>query len=120
MDAVGKERLLQLSELEALWNTAFENAKIYKAKTKGIIRKDLTPGMKVLLFNSRLKLFPGKLRSRWDGPYEIVQVAPHGAVEVLNTSDGSTFKVNGQRVKPYLEGFKERPDEEVVLGEFST
>ena len=58
----------------------------------------------MLLYNSKLKLFPGKLRSRWTGPYEVVEAFPHGAVEVKNLHDGSTFKVNGQRLKLYYGG----------------
>ena len=57
-------------------------------------------GQKVLLFNSRLKLFPGKLRSRWSGPFTVVKVYPYGAVEIQGKSE--VFKVNGQRLKPYL------------------
>ena len=59
--------------------------------------------MKVLLYDSRLKFFPEKLRSRWRGPYEIVQIFPYGTVEVRNPNTKQQFKVNGQRVKPYLE-----------------
>ena len=51
-----------------------------------------------------MKLFPGKLHSRWIGPYEIVEVFPHGAVEIKNLHEGSTFKVNGQRLKVYHDG----------------
>ena len=65
----GEKRLLQLSELEELKNEAYENALIYKEKTKAwhdkhITRKDFEAGQQVLLFNSSLKLFPGKLKSR--------------------------------------------------------
>jgi len=59
---------------------------------------------KVLLFNSHLRLFPGKLRSRWSGPFQVTQVLPHGAIEIHNLTKG-TFKVNGQRLKPYMEGY---------------
>jgi len=55
----------------------------------------------VLLYNSRLKLFPGKLKSRWSGPFKIKEVRPYGAI-VLWCKDGSDFTVNGQRVKLYL------------------
>ena len=55
----------------------------------------------VLLFNSRLHLFPGKLKSKWTGPYTVTQLFPHGAVE-LETKEGVRFKVNGQRIKIYL------------------
>ena len=55
----------------------------------------------VLLFNSRLRLFPGKLKSKWTCPYTVTQIFPHGAVE-LETKEGVRFKVNGQRIKIYL------------------
>jgi len=60
-------------------------------------------GDQVLLFNSRLKLFPGKLKSRWSGPYTVTQVLPHGAIEITHPENG-TFKVNGHRLKPYFGG----------------
>ena len=60
-------------------------------------------GDKVLLFNTRLKLFPGKLKSRWIGPYEITTVFSFGAVEVTHLDKG-TFKVNGQMLKLYIDG----------------
>ncbi|KAJ8768807.1 hypothetical protein K2173_023711 [Erythroxylum novogranatense] len=46
----------------------------------------------------------GKLKSRWSGPFKIVKVYPHGAVEVEDPKTG-VFKVNGQRLKPYVAGF---------------
>ena len=70
-------------------------------------------GKLVLVFNSKLKLFPGKLRSRWIGPFELVEVLNHGAVTLKNLKDGSTFKVNGHRVKPYLDGTAKDAFEEV-------
>ena len=57
----------------------------------------------MLLFNSRLKLFPGKLRSRWSGPFIVTKVYPYGAIEVFSENSG-LFKVNGQRLKHYFEG----------------
>ena len=71
-----------------------------------IIRKSFIVGQKVILYNSRLHLFLEKLRSRWSGPYEVTHVSPYGEIEVRNLSNGSIFKVNGQRLKPYLEGVK--------------
>ncbi|BBN70425.1 hypothetical protein Prudu_1472S000500, partial [Prunus dulcis] len=108
MKAAGEKRKLQLNELEELRHEAYENAKLYKEKTKQyhdkkILRKTFEKGQKVLLFNSRLKLFPGKLRSRWIGPFVITNVFNHGAVEIQNIKDGSTFKVNGHRLKPYFD-----------------
>nr|GEZ67755.1 reverse transcriptase domain-containing protein [Tanacetum cinerariifolium] len=58
-------------------------------------------GDRVLLFNSRLKIFSGKLKSRWSGPFTISQVFPYGTVE-LSQSDGPNFKVNGHRLKHYF------------------
>ncbi|KAJ8774906.1 hypothetical protein K2173_019910 [Erythroxylum novogranatense] len=100
-----ENRSLQLCELEEFRNEAYENSKIYKEKTKKwhiqhIMKKEFAPGDKVLLFNSRLKFFPGKLRSRWSGPFVVQNVTPFGAIEVEG-SDGRTFKVNGQRLKHY-------------------
>ena len=70
---------------------------------KSILRKTFELGQKVLLYNSRLHLFPGKLRSRWTGPYFVKSVSVHGAVELEDRKTGNVFKVNGQRVKPFLE-----------------
>ena len=65
----GEKRLLQLNELEEMRNDSYENAKIYKEKTKGwhdkhLLRKEFKVGDKVLIFNSKLNLFSGKFRSR--------------------------------------------------------
>ena len=57
----------------------------------------------MLLYNSRLKLFPGKLKSRWSGPFLITHIFPFGAVE-LKAEDNRTFKVNGSLFKHYYEG----------------
>ena len=109
-----EERLLQLSELEELRNEAYDNARIYKDKTKKwhdqrILRKEFRAGEKVLLFNSRLKLFPGKLKSKWGGPYTVVSSNTFGTV-TLRSDTGEEFRVNGQRLKHYLsreEGMEE-------------
>ena len=57
----------------------------------------------MLLFNSRLKLFRGKLKSRWTGTFKIMRVLPYGSIELSNAK-GETFKVNGQRVKHHRAG----------------
>ena len=110
-DESGVLRKLQLQELEEIRNDAFESARIYKEKTKTfhdkmISRKKFQVGQKVLLFHSRLRLFPGKLRSRWIGPFVITNVFPHGAVEIQSLETSKVFKVNGQRLKPFYEGFQ--------------
>ena len=79
---VAKEkRLLQMNELEELRNEAYDNAKIYKDKTKKwhhqkILRREFKVGELVLLYNSKLKSFLGKLKSRWSGPYTMLKVHP--------------------------------------------
>ncbi|XP_057771000.1 uncharacterized protein LOC130990784 [Salvia miltiorrhiza] len=107
LTTAGKHKALQMEELDELRNEAYENARIYKDKVKRlhdsrIVPKHLKPGMKVLLFNSRLKLFPGKLKSRWSGPFILKEILPHGAVILSKENNEETFTVNGHRVKPYL------------------
>ena len=106
--AAKEERLLQLNELEELRNEAYDNARIYKDKTmkwhdQKILRNEFKAGEQVLLYNPKLKLFPGKLKSRWSGPYTVVTSTPFGAV-ALKTNSRCEFKVNGQRLKHYLRG----------------
>ncbi|XP_024005016.1 uncharacterized protein LOC112082149 [Eutrema salsugineum] len=115
--AADERRMLQLHELEEIRHNAYENSKIYKEKTKAyhdmkIIHRTFVPKYKVLLFNYRLKLFPGKLRSRWSEPFTIKEVKPYGAI-VRWGKKGDMFVVNGQRVKPYLAEEEER--EEMLL-----
>ena len=55
---------------------------------KHIVRKEFEPGQQVLLFNSRLKLFPGKLKSKWSCPFKVVQVFPYGGVEIMHPEKG--------------------------------
>ena len=103
----GHERKLQLSKLDEIRREAYESSKTYKEKTKAfhdrhISRKTFSVGQKVWLYNSRLKLFPGKLRSRWSGPYVVKDVTSFGAIEIEPEGGGASFKVNGQRLKPYI------------------
>ena len=103
-------RLLQINELEELRNEAYDSARIYKDKTKKwhdqrILRREFKTGDQVLLFNSKLKLFPGKLKSKWSGPYTVVSSTTFEAV-TLRTSNHEEFKVNGQRLKHYLGGLQ--------------
>ena len=111
MDKAGERRKLRLQELEELRNEANESSKIYEEKTKAfrdkkISRKNFVVGQQVLLYHSRLKLFPGKLRSHWVGPFVITNVFHHGAVEIQSPRTGKVFKVNGHRLKPFYEGFQ--------------
>ena len=59
----------------------------------------------MLLYDSKLHLFPGKLKSRWTDPFIIHQVNPNGAMDLLNSKDSKVFKVTGQRLKPYAVNF---------------
>ncbi|RDY09462.1 hypothetical protein CR513_06175, partial [Mucuna pruriens] len=67
-------------------------------------KKDFHVGQKVLLFNSRLKLIAGKLHSRWDGPFVITSIFPHGVVQLKDEHTNSTFQVNGHQIKSFHEG----------------
>ena len=112
--------LLQLNELEELRNEAYDSARIYKDKTKKwhdqrILRREFKAGDQVLLFNSRLRLFPGKLKSKWSGPFTVVSSTQFGAV-TLRTNNHEEFKVNGQRLKHYL-GKNQLEDKPLVLNE---
>jgi hypothetical protein len=70
-------------------------------------------GQKVLLYNSRLHLFPGKLRSRWSGPFIVKHVYPYGAFDIENPKNDNVFKVNGHRLKVYVDNF---PSENESIG----
>jgi hypothetical protein len=103
---IGKHRKMQLNELAELRDHAYESSYLFKERTKSLHDAKLKlskfkPGDKVLLFNSRFKKFSGKFKSRWSGPFIIVKVFPHGAVELHSPS--GNFKVNGHRLKIYLE-----------------
>ena len=70
-----------MNELEELRNEPYDNARIYKDKAKKwhdhkILSKELKAAEQFLLYISMLKLFPGKLKSRWSGPYTIVASTP--------------------------------------------
>ena len=67
------------------------------------MRREFKAGEQVLLYNSKLKLFPEKLKSRWSGPYIVVTSTPFRVV-TLKDESRSEFKVNGQRLKHYLGG----------------
>ncbi|XP_048491613.2 uncharacterized protein LOC104883015 [Beta vulgaris subsp. vulgaris] len=87
---------------------AYEKSRLYKERrkrwpNKHIVWRGIHEGELVLLFNFRLKLFPGKFRSRRSGPFKILQVFSYGSVEIWSEATGS-FKINGQRLKHYQEG----------------
>ena len=111
MDESGEHRRLQPQELEEIRNDAYGSGRIYKEKAKVfhdkmISRKEFKVGQKVLLYHSRLRLFPGKLRSCWIGPFVVTNVFPHCVVEIQSLATSKVFKVNGHRLKPFYQGLQ--------------
>nr|GEW87652.1 reverse transcriptase domain-containing protein [Tanacetum cinerariifolium] len=105
LKTVGDHRKHQLNELR---DQAYENSLIYKEKTKKLHESKIknrifNVGDRVLLFNFHLKIFSGKLKTHWSGPFTITKVFPYGTVE-LSQPDGLKFKVNGHRMKHYFGG----------------
>ncbi|WKA10739.1 hypothetical protein VitviT2T_028296 [Vitis vinifera] len=112
----GAKKCLDLNEMEELRNDAYINSKVAKQRMKKwhdqlISNKELRNGQRVLLYDSRLHIFPGKLKSRWIGPFIIHQVHLNGVVELLNSNGIDTFRVNGHRLKPFIEPFKLEKEE---------
>ncbi|WJZ95300.1 hypothetical protein VitviT2T_014079 [Vitis vinifera] len=112
----GAKRCLDLNEMEELRNGAYINSKVAKQRMKRwhdqlISNKEFRKGQRVLLYDSRLHIFPGKLKSRWIGPFIIHQVHLNGMVELLNSNGTDIFKVNGHRLKPFIEPFKQEKEE---------
>nr|GEW12904.1 reverse transcriptase domain-containing protein [Tanacetum cinerariifolium] len=108
LKTAGDHRKLQLNELNELCDQAYENSLIYKEKTKKlhdfkIKNRIFNVGDRVLLFNSRMKIFSGKLKTRWTGPFTIAHVYPYGTIQ-LSQHDSPNFKMNGHRVKHYFGG----------------
>jgi len=103
-----RNRQKQVAELEEWQEKAYHSAKLYKERTKRyhdhrIQYKEYNEGDKVLLFNSRVKLFgEGKLRSKWQGPYTVINTSPHDAITIQD-NDGNIFKVHSKRLKVFLE-----------------
>nr|GFA10870.1 hypothetical protein [Tanacetum cinerariifolium] len=108
LKTTGYHRKLQLNELSELRDQAYENSLIYKERTKKLHDAKIKNRIfnvrdQVLLFNSRLKIFSGKLKSRWSGPFKISKVYPYGTTKLIHI-DGSNFKVNCHRLKHYHGG----------------
>nr|GFA55613.1 reverse transcriptase domain-containing protein [Tanacetum cinerariifolium] len=108
LKTTGDHRKLQLNELSELRDQAYENSLIYKQQTKKlhdakIKNRILNVGDQVLLFNSRLKIFSGKLKSRWSGPFTIAEIYPYGTAKLIHP-DGGNFKVNCHHLKHYHGG----------------
>ncbi|XP_015161840.1 uncharacterized protein [Solanum tuberosum] len=90
----------KINEMDAFRLRAYERSALYKERMKvyhdkHIEKRTFNPRDLVLLFNSRLRLFLGKLRSKWSGPSKVTQVFQSGAIELENDK-GDRFKTNGQ------------------------
>ncbi|GJV50095.1 reverse transcriptase domain-containing protein [Tanacetum coccineum] len=109
LEAAAKSRFIELNELMKLRDGAYENTRICKKRTKKWHDsrlqgdKDFKVRDKVLLFNSRLRMHPGKLKSKWYGPNVVKNVYPYGTVKIID-KNGISFKVNGHRLKKYYDG----------------
>ncbi|GJY03090.1 reverse transcriptase domain-containing protein [Tanacetum coccineum] len=117
--ATAKNYFMELNELIELRDGAYENTRIYKERTKKWHNsrlqgdKDFKLGDKVLLFNSRIRMHPGKLKSKWYCPNVVKTVYPYGTMEITD-KNGISFKVNGQRLKKYYDGHIDKEDKEVI------
>ncbi|KAL6320277.1 hypothetical protein AAG906_005358 [Vitis piasezkii] len=114
------KRCLDLNEMEELRNDAYINSKVAKQRMKRwhdqlISNKEFRRGQRVLLYDFRLHIFPGKLKSRWIGPFIIHQVHLNGVVELLNSNSTDTFKVNDHHLKPFMEPFNQDKEEVNLL-----
>nr|GFA79287.1 hypothetical protein [Tanacetum cinerariifolium] len=108
LKTTGDHQKLQLNELSELRDQAYENSLIYKERTKNlhddkIKNRIFNVGDQVLLFNSRLMIFSGKLKSHWSGPFTISEIYPYETAKLIHL-DGCNFKVNCHRLKHYHGG----------------
>ncbi|GJR53316.1 reverse transcriptase domain-containing protein [Tanacetum coccineum] len=113
LKTAGDHRKVQMNELNELRDHAYENSLIYKEKTKKIHDSKIknrvfNVGDRVLLFNSRLKIFSGKLKTRWTGPFTVAQVFPYGTIE-LSQTNGPNFKDCPDYEDSRARGFVHRP-----------
>ncbi|GJT02285.1 reverse transcriptase domain-containing protein [Tanacetum coccineum] len=115
LTAATKNCFMKLNELMELRDGAYTNTRIYKERTKRWHKsrlygdKNFKVGDKVLLFNSRFKMHPGKLKSRWYGPNVVKTVYPYGTVDIIDRNR-INFNVNGQRLKKYHDGLIDAED----------
>ena len=85
----GEKRLFDISSLDEWRTQAYENAKLFKEKVKRwhdkrIQKREFNVGDYVLLYNSRLRIFAGKILSKWEGPYIIEEVYRSSAIKINN------------------------------------
>lgn len=111
LEAVEEKRMLQLNEVDEIQLQAYNSA--YKEKTKNqhdmqIVSHTFELCNKVLLYNSQLRLFSCKLKSRWSRPFVVTKVFPYETIEIEDVADKVSFVVNGQRLKFNLGNSNER------------
>ena len=99
--------MFDISSLDEWRTQAYENAKLFKEKVKRwhdkrIQKREFNVGDYVLLYNSRLRFFAGKLLSKWEGPYIIEEVYHSGAIKINNAEGTNPKVVNGQTIKHYI------------------
>ncbi|GJS74977.1 reverse transcriptase domain-containing protein [Tanacetum coccineum] len=112
LKTAGDHRKVQMNELNELRDQAYENSLIYKEKTKKIHDSKIknrffNVGVRVLLFNSRLKIFSGKLKTHWTRPFTVAQVFPYGTIE-LSSTNGPNFKDSPDYEDSRARGFVQR------------
>jgi hypothetical protein len=115
----GKKRLLDLSSLDEWRNEAYENTRLFKEKVKQwhdrrILKREFHVGEKVLLYRSRLRIFAGKLLSKWEGPFIIEEVYRSCAIKIASLKNNTTQVVNGQRLKHYISGDSYNEDVDII------
>ena len=108
-----------MSSLDEWRSEAYENARIFKEKVKRwhdrrILKREFNVGEHVLLYRSHLRFFAGKLLSKWEGPFVIVEVYCSGAIKIASLKDDSTQVVNGQRLKHYISGDSINEDVDII------
>ena len=106
---VGEKRLFNIRSLDEWRTQAYENAKLFKEKVKRwhekrIQKREFNVGDYVLLYNSCLRFFAGKLLFKWEGPYVVEEVYHSGAIKINNFEGTNPKVVNGQRIKHYISG----------------
>nr|GEV93886.1 reverse transcriptase domain-containing protein [Tanacetum cinerariifolium] len=121
LKTVGDHRKLQLNELSELRDQAYENSMIYKERTKKLHDSKIknlifNVGDQVLLFNSRLKIFSGKLKTRWSGPSTITQVYPYSTIKLSQPNGKDYAKTVKNQSKPgnighEIESLHQKPDQ---------
>nr|GEY83286.1 reverse transcriptase domain-containing protein [Tanacetum cinerariifolium] len=97
LKTTGDHRKLQLNELNELRDQAYENSLIYKNGLRSFMMTRSKTAFSIL------KIFSGKLKSRWSGPLTIAEIYPYETAKLIH-SDGCNFKVNCHRLKHYHGG----------------